>query len=112
MTYPSAPRLPGRVIKAGDERRLGADQAAEFIGDRGEHLGRPRAAGYQRGHAPQRGLLIGQLTQPCLVGWIMARPRVGGMARVGAAVWRVHKADGSPMLGGPLALGPQPAASG
>ena len=41
---------------------------AEFISDRGEHLGQPRAAGDQRGHVPQRGLLIGKLAQPCLVG--------------------------------------------
>ena len=41
---------------------------AEFISDRGEHIGRPRAASDQRGHAPQRGLLIGKLAQPCLVG--------------------------------------------
>ena len=98
------------MVNAGDERRLGTDQAAELVGDRGEHLGRPRAVGYQRGHAPQRGLLIGQLTQPCLVGRIMARPCDRGLARVGAGVWRVHKADGSPMPGGPATL--RPAASG
>jgi hypothetical protein len=92
------------MIDAGDERRLGTDQAAEFIRDGGEHLGRPRPAGYQRGHAPQCGLLIGKLTQPCPAGWITARPRIGGMAHIGAGVWRVHEADGSPMLGGPTAL--------
>jgi hypothetical protein len=74
------------VINAGDERRLGADQAAELIGDRGEHLGRPRPAGYQRGHPPQRGLLLGQLTQPRLAGWITARPPFGGMAHAGAGI--------------------------
>jgi hypothetical protein len=41
---------------------------AEFISDRGEHIGWPRAVSDQRGHAPQRGLLIGKLTQSCLVG--------------------------------------------
>jgi hypothetical protein len=34
------------------------------------------------------------------VGWIMARSRIEGMVRLGADVWRVHKADGSPMLAG------------
>jgi hypothetical protein len=38
--------LPGQSIKAGDERRLSADQAAELIGDRAEHLGRLGAAGH------------------------------------------------------------------
>jgi hypothetical protein len=94
------------LINTGDERRLGADEVAELIGDRTEHLDRLRAAGYQRGHPAQRGLLIGQLTQPCLVRWIMARPRAHGMALIAAIIWRVHKADGSPLLCGPLALGP------
>ena len=98
------PALPGQVINAGDERRLGTDQAAQLIGDRAEHLGRPRPAGYQRGHPPQRGLLLRKLTQPCLAGWITARRRVGGMARVGAGIWRVHNADGSPAHGGPATL--------
>jgi len=87
--------LPGQLIHARDERRLSADQVAELIGDRGEHLGRPCAAGYQRGHAAQRGLLIGQPTQPRLVGWIMGRRRVCGTSPVGAGIWRVHKGDGS-----------------
>jgi len=93
------------MVNAGDERRLGTDQAAEFVRDRREHLRRPRAVSYQRGHAPQRGLLIGKLTQPCLVGRIMARPCDRGLAHVSAGVWRVHKADGSPMPGGPATLG-------
>jgi len=80
------PALPGRVINAGDERRLGAGQAAELIGDRAEHLGRPRPAGHQRGHPPQRGLLLGQLTQPPLAGRITARPPFGGMAHAGAGI--------------------------
>ena len=96
--------LPGQVINAGDERRLGTDQVAELIGDRGEHLGRPRPAGHQRGHPPQRGLLVGKPTQPCLAGWITARRRVGGTARVGAGIWRVHNADGSPAHSGPATL--------
>ncbi len=96
--------LPGRVIDTGDERRLGTDQVAEFVGDRAEDLGRPRSAGDQRGDAPQRGLLIGQLAQPGLVGWIMAGLWIGGMAHVGAGVWRVHNADGSPTPGGPTTM--------
>ncbi len=44
---------------------------------------------HQRGHPSQRGLLLGQLTQPRLIGWITARPPVGG---TGAGIWRVHKA--------------------
>jgi hypothetical protein len=31
------------------------------------------------------------------------------MVRVGAGVWRVHEADGSPTLGGPTTPGPWPA---
>jgi hypothetical protein len=49
---------------------------AELIGDRAEHLGRPGTPGYQRGHPPQRGLLIGKLMHSCLVDWTTARPRV------------------------------------
>ena len=80
------PVFPGRVINAGDERRPGADQAAELIGDGGEHLGRPGAAGHQRRYPPQRGLLLGQLTKPCLVRWITARPRTGGSAHASAGI--------------------------
>ena len=96
--------VAARELNTGDERRLGTDHAAELIGDRGEHLGQPRASGYQRGHPPQRGLLIGKLTQPRLARWITVRPRVSGTAHAGAGVWRVHKADASPALGGPALL--------
>jgi hypothetical protein len=41
---------------------------AELVSDRGEHLGWPRATSDQRGHAPQRGLLIGKPAQPRPVG--------------------------------------------
>jgi hypothetical protein len=34
----------------------------------------------------------------------MVRPRTAGMTHVGAGIWRVHKADGSPMRGGATAL--------
>jgi hypothetical protein len=40
------PAFTGELIKAGYERRFGTDQAAELIGDGGEHLARPPAAGY------------------------------------------------------------------
>ena len=92
-----------RLINAGDERRLGADQPREFVSDRGEHLARSRPAGHQSRYPPQRGLLLGQPTQPGRAGWIMARPRAG-TAHVGAGIWRVHNADGSPVLGGPAML--------
>jgi len=49
------------MINAGEERRLGTDQPAQVIRDRREHLRRPGAAGHQRGDAPQRGLLRGQI---------------------------------------------------
>ncbi len=41
---------------------------------------------HQRRYPPQRGLLLGQLTQPPLIGWITAHPPVGGMARTGAVI--------------------------
>jgi hypothetical protein len=62
------------VFNAGHECRLGTDQAAELIGDRGEHLAR-------------------QLTQLRPAGWVMARSRIGGMVRLGADV----SADGLPV---------------
>jgi len=58
------------------ERRLGADEVAQLIGDRAEHLGRPGTTGYERGHPPQRSLLIGKLMHSCLVDWTTARPCV------------------------------------
>jgi len=48
------PARPGRVIDAGDERRLSTDQVAELIGDRAEHLVRAGTPADQRGHPPQR----------------------------------------------------------
>jgi hypothetical protein len=58
-----------RPVAAGEfdtshERRVGADQVAELVGDRVEHLGRPRTAGHERSHPPQCRLLVGQLIQP------------------------------------------------
>jgi hypothetical protein len=54
---------------------------------------------HQRGHSPQRGLLLGQLTLPCMIGRITAYSSIGGIARTGASVWRVHMTDASPALG-------------
>lgn len=60
--------------------RLSADQAGELIRDRAEHLGGLRAAGDQRGHPPQRGLLARKLTQPCLLGpGVIGRGRTVGL---------------------------------
>jgi hypothetical protein len=42
--------------------------------------------------------------QPHLAGWITGRRRVGGMARVGAGIWRIHNADGSPAQSGSATL--------
>jgi hypothetical protein len=83
----------------------GLKQLPGLLRNKREQLVRRRSARYQRGHAPQRGLLINKLTRPCLARWLDARPRVGGMTHVGAAVWRVHEADGSPTLSGPAMLG-------
>ena len=66
------------------------------VGDDREHLLRWFAPRHQRGYPPQRGLLLGKLTQPCLIGRITAYPPVDGMARTGAGVWRVHMTDASP----------------
>ena len=84
--------LVGRMVDTRDEGRLGADEMAELVRDRGEHLRRLRAAGDQCRHAPQRGLLIHELTQPCPFGRVMARRGVGGTLRVYAEVRRVHGA--------------------
>jgi hypothetical protein len=51
---------------------------------------------HQRRDPPQRGLLIGKLAQPRLIGWITAHPHVGG---TGAVTYRLHKADGNPAPG-------------
>ena len=87
-------------LNTGHERRLGADEVAQLIGDRAEYLGRPGTPGYERGHPPQRSLLIGKLMHPCPVDWTSARPRVDGLAYIVAGVRRIHKADGSPMPAG------------
>ena len=81
---------------------VGLKQLPGLLGNRSEQLVRRRSARHQRGHPPQRGLLIGKLTQPRLAGCIMALRRVYGMAHVGAGIGRIHKADGSPVPGGPL----------
>ena len=66
----------------------------------------------QRSHLPQRGLLVGKLPQPCLAAGTAARRRTGGMARAGAGIWRVHKADGSPVPSGAAGAGAAAMASG
>ena len=93
------PALPGALVNPGDERGLGADQAAEFVGDRAEHLGRAGTLGDQRGYPLERGLLLRQLVQPCLVREIMAICRIGGLALVGAAVRRTHRVTVAPGYG-------------
>jgi hypothetical protein len=37
---------------------------------------------HQRSHLPQRGLLLGKLTQPRLIRWITAHPPVGGTSAI------------------------------
>ena len=69
-------------------------------GDCREHLLRRHPTRHQRRDPPQRRLLVGKLTQPCLIGRITAHPPVGGMARTGAGIWRVHTTDGSLVPGG------------
>jgi hypothetical protein len=93
------------LVNAGNDRRLGTDQAAELISDGGEHLGRVAATGYQRGDAPQCGLVIDKLTQPCAIGRVVARLGVGGTIRIDAGVWRVHQGHGSPLRNGSATLG-------
>src|SRR6266478_2780601 len=101
VMYPLRLRaLPGRArrgnprrvgtgkVNAGDERRLGADQPAELVRDRREHLARAGAAGHQRGHPPQRGLLVGKPARPVLVQLTTARPGVGGAPLAAPGIWR------------------------
>ena len=59
-------------------RQVDAKQLPDLLGDRREHHLRRFAPRHQRGHPPQRGLLVGQLTQSCLTGRITANPPVGG----------------------------------
>jgi hypothetical protein len=66
-----------RVV-ADQDREVDRQEPADLLGDRGEHLLRRSRLGHQRRHPPQRGLLLGQLTQPRPVGWITAHPPVGG----------------------------------
>jgi hypothetical protein len=75
-------------LVAAQNRRIDRKQLPDLLGDRGEHLLRRSRPGHQGGHPPQGGLLLGQLAQPRLIGWITARYLVNGTA----SVWRVHKA--------------------
>ena len=76
---PGADDLEGvlRVV-ADQDREVDRQQPADLPGDRGEHLLRWSRPGHQRRHPPQRGLLLGQLTEPRLIGWVTAHPRVRG----------------------------------
>src|SRR2546429_675162 len=60
LTRPSWPVVAGK-LDPGHERRLRTDEVAQFVGDRAEHLGWPRAAGDEGGHPSKRGLLVGNL---------------------------------------------------
>ena len=89
-----------RRIEPDQDRLVDLQQPADLLGDRREHLLRRSRLGYQRRHPPQRGLRLGKLPQPCLVGWIAAPPAVGGRTRADGLIWRVHMTDGSPVPGG------------
>jgi hypothetical protein len=60
---PGADDLEGvlRVV-ADQDREVDRQEPADLLGDRGEHLLRRGRLSHQRGHPPQRGLLLGQLT--------------------------------------------------
>jgi hypothetical protein len=92
--------LTAGELNTGHERPLGADQAAQLIGDRAEYLGLPGPPGYEHGHPPQRSLLTGKLTQPGPADWPTSRSRVNGLASIVAGVRRIHMADGSPVPAG------------
>src|SRR5580693_3351849 len=51
-------------------RQLDAKQLPDLFGHRGEYCLRRRRLGHQRGHPPQRGLLLDELTQPRPTGWV------------------------------------------
>jgi hypothetical protein len=59
-------------------RQVDAEQPPDLLADRGEHRLRRLAARHQRGHPPQRGLLLGELAGPRLAGRITALPPVRG----------------------------------
>ena len=58
------------------------EQLPDLLGDRREHRLWGFAPGHQRGHPPQRGLLLGQLTQPRLIGRITAHLPARGTGAV------------------------------
>ena len=79
LASPSPAGDDGRraVGPVADHRHLvGLKQLPCLLGNRSEQLVRRRSARHQRGYPPQRGLLIGKLTQPRLAGCIMALRRV------------------------------------
>jgi hypothetical protein len=77
-------------LNTGHDRCLGANEVAQLVGDGAEHLGGPGTLGCERGHPPQRGVLIGKLAQPCLAGRTADRPRADGVTEARASVWRAH----------------------
>ena len=80
------PRTAGLLPNQG--RQLDAKHLADLLGDGGEYRLRGFALCDERGHASQRGLLLGQLTQPRLIERVTAH-----LAIRGARAWRVHKSD-------------------
>ena len=67
----------------------------DLLGDRREHLLRRGRLGHQCRHPPQRGLLLRQLTQPRVSGWIAADHRDG---EVGTVTYRIHMVTVTPLL--------------
>jgi hypothetical protein len=76
-------RTAGLVADQG--RQLDAKQPPDLLGDRCEHRLWRNRLGHQRRHPPQRGLLLGQLAQPRLIGWITAYPPSGAPAPAASA---------------------------
>ena len=95
-------RAPGRDgghrtagLAAAHGHQIDGEQLPDLLGDGREHRLGGFAPGHQRGHPPQRGLLLGQLTQPRLIGRIPAHLPVRG-----TGAWRVHKATVTRCLAG------------
>jgi hypothetical protein len=90
-------------------RLIDRKQLLDLLGHRREHFLRRRPARHQRRDPPQRRLLVGNLPQPCLIGWIT----IHGPAPcrgTGAVLWLAHKRDGNPSAWWAATITPQPAA--
>jgi hypothetical protein len=74
--------LAGPQVVTEQVRQLDAKQLADLLGDGREYCLRGFALRHERGYPAQRGLLLGQLTQPRLIRSVR-----------GAGAWRVHKSD-------------------